>query len=805
MPNITRRGVDRPRTTTTTTTPSTIAKPTTTTASIPATQIDRPRVRSEATVAREQGLRLAQGVSIDAGKLIVDGSPAAARATIARSGGLALVTAAARVCGTGVIAKLSATARGNLVDEMLPLLHASTSGRASLHGIRARSGAFSILEESLLAMKGKGERASSSSLLAALVVAALSEKHPGLRAHMEHRLALLPARVVRSEQAAAIETMRVRFARERPLVDDWMRGTPPTLKVVASVQDEFWKAELAGYRAEGYEITQSGPGRATARKKVDDVVPPCIIEVDLRERDTDVFDALAERDVDVVVYTGHANLGGVAKAGLENGPGKARGPKLVALLACRSKQNIDAVDRRYPGQHLLVSSEGTYGHDDRIVMHKLLDGIVHKKSYAQIEMASKRVGLWESKNYSFPNETAALVDNARVFIPESKTAAGRSISMRPLKTPPPAASLPKGPIDDAVAWLNTIQGYWAEQQGTPKDKAMHDTIASAGWYDAAAGDPLVRVQIVDGRARISVSSALANQDPDALAMMITFAAGKELVGRGDPKRTEHERRMLGLSMVASYVYFLVEFSDAADVLLRQFAKQHGFPPGLSWPVVEKAIAADPENDCSPKTNKMLERGMEHVFLEVNADRTDAKFRAYVGGALDLLRNSDTEIGKLTFELIAKGDVKIDAISDLTRADYLRVRRDMIKEGGQPLPIDRDALDDKRGRAWRAITTGLAGYMWDDRIYVAPGLSPKELAATLVHEVNHVRNRSEEEYRGPKAVLVEEYRAFYAEALFRGDPLTARHCREIKEGVIRDYGLKGVTVDDVADLPPGLLN
>jgi hypothetical protein len=154
-------------------------------------------------------------------------------------------------------------------------------------------------------------------------------------------------------------------------------------------------------------------------------------------------------------------------------------------------------------------------------------------------------------------------------------------------------------------------------------------------------------------------------------------------------------------------------------------------------------------------------------------------------------------------------VKIDELSDLTRADYLRVRKDMIKTGGQTsataLPMDRDALDDKRGRAWRAITTDLAGYMWDDRIYVAPKLSPKELAATLVHEVNHVRNRSEEQYRGPKAVLVEEYRAFYAEALFRGESLTAKHCKEIKEGVIRDYGLQGVSPDDVADLPPGLLN
>ena len=791
-------------TTTTTTTTTATATTTTPRANLPPVRAAG-AIRDGFCAAAEPGLRLAQGVSIDGGRLIVDGCPVAARATVTRAGGLSLVTAAARVCGAGVVAKLSATARSALVDELRPLLAATGERRASLHGVRARSGAFALLEECLLAMKGKGERAASSSLLTALVVAAQSEGHPGLRAHMEHRMGSLPARCVRAEHADVVEGMRARHARERPLVDTWLRGTPPTLKVVASVQDEFWKDELKGYRDNGFEVVPNGDGRATAKKVFNDVDPARIVEVDLRLRDTDVFDALAERDVDIVVYTGHANLGGVAKAGLDHGPRAARGPKLVALLACRSRQSIEGIDRRYPGQHLLVSSEGTYGHDDRIVMHKLLDGIVHDKSYAQIEMASKREGLWQSKNYFFPNETAALLDNARVFVPESKTASGKSISMRPAAAPAAAAGIPRGPIDDAVAWLNTIQGYWAEQGGTPKDKAMHDLIRSAGWFDAVPGEPLVRVRFVDGKVTIAVSSALARQDPDALAMMITFAAGQEIIGRGDPKRTEHDKRMTALAMVSSYVYFLVEYSDAADVLLRQFAKRFDFPPGLSWPVVQKAVDADMDNDCSKKTVAMLERGMEHVFLEVNPARTSTQFRNYVGAALELLKKSDTPIGRLTFDLISSGAVKIDGLSDLTRADYLRVRHEMDKAGGRPLPMDRDTLDDKRSRAWRAITTDLTGYMWDDRIYVAEGLSSRDLASTLVHEVNHVRNHSEEAYRSPKAVLIEEYRAFYSEALFGGEALSAARCRQLKEGVIRDYDLKDVGPDDVADLPPGLIN
>jgi hypothetical protein len=105
---------------------------------------------------------------------------------------------------------------------------------------------------------------------------------------------------------------------------------------------------------------------------------------------------------------------------------------------------------------------------------------------------------------------------------------------------------------------------------------------------------------------------------------------------------------------------------------------------------------------------------------------------------------------------------------------------------------------------RAITASLAGYMWDDRVYVAPQMEPADIARALVHEVNHVLNESEEHYRGEKATLIEEYRAFYAEELFIGTDMTPARCKALKERVIADYLLKDVTPDDVPDVPPGIV-
>lgn len=765
-----------------------------------------------------RGAVLGDGVLLRGGRLLLEGAPVVVRASLKRSGGAQLLVAAARVIvdngGTGAIAKLSASARRELVSELLPLLagssanHASTGAsralRASLGDVRARSGAFALLEECALSMRAPSEDRATQALAHALIAAAAREPHAGLRAHMQRRLGQLPARIAQGSLGPIVQELRAKHAHERPLRQEWLKGTPPTLKVLASVQDEFWREELAHYRERGYQVVEGPVGQAKASKTINNVV----MDVQLRRRDGDVLDAMATRDVDIVLYSGHANLGGVSKIALEHAPATAAGDKLVALLACRSKQNVDAVSRHFPGQHLLVSAEGTYGHDDRIVTHALLEGVAHDRSYAQIEMAAKREGLWVSKNYYFPNESVALVGQERVFVPECKTASASSISMRAKVDPPAAATHAAGPVADAVAWLNTIQGYWAEAFGTRADKQLHDSLVPGGWFDGGKTGPMVKLDDVKvgGKSvvRVSVNAAYAHQDKDALGMMVSFAAGKELAARGDPKRSEHDKRMLALAMTASYCYYLVEFSDVADVLLRQFAKTFGFPPGLSWPVVEKAINADAKNDCSPKTIAALERGMEHMFLEVNPARTSSAFRRRVGAALEVLKDSGTKIGALTYEAIVTGQVLVDEIDDLSRGDYQHIRREYLKDG-VTLPKDgHKQLGDHRSRVWRAITTTIDGYMWDNRVYIAPRLGAKELAATLVHEVNHVLNQSERHYRTPQAIFIEEYRAFYAEALFAGHKPDAAECRRIKEGVIHDYALKDVSPNDVADVPPGIL-
>lgn len=192
------------------------------------------------------------------------------------------------------------------------------------------------------------------------------------------------------------------------------------------------------------------------------------------------------------------------------------------------------------------------------------------------------------------------------------------------------------------------------------------------------------------------------------------------------------------------------------------------------------------------------------FKEVNTARSSPEFRAYVGKALEVLKNSPTPIGKATYRYITSGKVRIDELGDLTRPDFNRARKTLAGWGVKLAKDDFERLGDKRSRAHRAVEENLTGYMWDDRIYVEPGLSAKKLAATLVHEVNHVVNRSEEHYRSDTAAFTEEYRAFYAERLFSGETMTKAKCQALKAKVAKDYGFDAARLDEVPDVPPGKL-
>ncbi|MBA3461346.1 MAG: hypothetical protein H0T46_15390 [Deltaproteobacteria bacterium] len=182
-------------------------------------------------------------------------------------------------------------------------------------------------------------------------------------------------------------------------------------------------------------------------------------------------------------------------------------------------------------------------------------------------------------------------------------------------------------------------------------------------------------------------------------------------------------------------------------------------------VLLAACATPVGDDAAEDADDKGDRGTSTRFTEVDPTRSTKAFRTYIGKALDVLAANRSELAQLTLKSIQAGHVKIDELADLTCADFERVRSDLPDAG--LTPDDYAHLRDTRSSVRATIENELDGYMWSNRIYVARGRDSKRLAATLIHEVNHVVNRSEVGYYDdlPTSAFIHEYRAFYLEAQF----------------------------------------
>ncbi len=191
--------------------------------------------------------------------------------------------------------------------------------------------------------------------------------------------------------------------------------------------------------------------------------------------------------------------------------------------------------------------------------------------------------------------------------------------------------------------------------------------------------------------------------------------------------------------------------------------------GLVTLLVGLACTSVPDGGDEPGDGEGKEdRGETRTFHEVDRAHSSAAFRRYVDRALVLLEEDGSDLARLTLAAIRDGRVKIDELADLTCWDFERARQDL--SATELEPGDWLGLRDPASPALAALTAELDGYMWSNRIYVSRGQPARRLAATLVHEVNHVLNRSEVGYYDdlPTSAFLHEVRAFHAERLFDPD-------------------------------------
>lgn len=201
-----------------------------------------------------------------------------------------------------------------------------------------------------------------------------------------------------------------------------------------------------------------------------------------------------------------------------------------------------------------------------------------------------------------------------------------------------------------------------------------------------------------------------------------------------------------------------------------------------------------------------------TFVAIRADQPfTASERSRLVAALKSLKTTSSKgsatrqkaLAAQTLQRVQAGDVRIGSLASARGADLWHMCKDLDADvksacAGLP-PSDPEWAGDAALRA--AVVSELDGYMWGNRLYLTlgPETETSHLAATLVHEVNHVLNRSECWYYSdyfahvvePSFAWLEEYRAFVSECVLkRGSGATAARCDSYATGELeaREYGL-----------------
>jgi hypothetical protein len=510
--------------------------------------------------------------------------------------------------GGAPFAHLSDAEQKTALSALTRALSGGADGKQTRAGLLERSAAVTAL----LSLAGAAKADVRDQALASYTGAMKSERTFGLRMSMMVNLdaAKLP---LTGKAATVADQVRGELLPQQPPYDKWFKGDKHTLNVRHYVMEDFYKANRAAYLKRGFTIKSETPNRIEFTKELVDPTGKnrtVTANVTAVKGDSNIFRDMKNPDVQMVVYSGHAQLGGVVEGSLAAAKGKMAGDKLVQLYQCRGKQTVGDVLARYPGAQATATFSSSYDEDDVKVLTDTFDLIARRGSYPELRTDLRGEGLLQtSRNYLLPDDARMLatrdedrdgrrdlsgVGADKFFDPRRAKNDGGEVSFKPSAVAPDPESVSGEKLAHAVSYANTAFFYFAEEnKAAPLTVAQSDHFVPAGWF-ASKGDEAVRVteRQRDGQTyyEVAVNSRYAGQSREAIAAMTLFEMQKYLCQKTTGTFSEPDK-LRGLQLVQGYTDMMVEYREDCDKLMKNFGSKYGFK-GVNWDVVAGASVKD---------------------------------------------------------------------------------------------------------------------------------------------------------------------------------------------------------------------
>lgn len=453
--------------------------------------------------------------------------------------------------------------------------------------------------------------------LDAYLAQANAEPLHGLRASMYFNLERVGPSLD-AGQAKALADLKTSVVPQKPPYDQWFAANGARqFNVKHYAHKECWDFAtdpITQYKAQGFTVVDAKPNASPPTwilEKTNQGAPGGAVKarIELVQSHDGIFTSMDDPKTNVILYTGHSNLGGNVSEELRLGANE-KGSKLIMLAMCRGKQNMHEVANKYPSSHFVTTDNPSYFSSVMPMSLGMVDGCLNLRDYEGMKKQTPAIYDVNGKeNYFYPHEPRryayydvdkdGLIDGKgahrdRIFNLTLRPPTTRRMDgvVRPNTLNP--RELDGTHIDHATAFLNTLVTYHVDH-GNHTSKFTNsdmDAFIAGGWFDGPANEKVRIQKNADGTMSVSVNKGLHDQSWAVLGTIVQFEVAKQLLTERNGGQLSKEDEARALLFAGEYLSYMYCSAEEAEQGIAAIAKDTKHFQGTRFGHLYKAVEAD---------------------------------------------------------------------------------------------------------------------------------------------------------------------------------------------------------------------
>ncbi len=457
-----------------------------------------------------------------------------------------------------------------------------------------------------------------------LLTQGLTDPEPRLQAFIHLNLeALCKAVPFGADQELRFAALSEQVRPTRPPYEALFASPDKVFQVAHYAHEEAWRWDnpVRAYERAGYRVVDHQPatdGREeiwVLEARLTDPArqqPDTPVRVRLVKSNREILRDLDRPEIDAIVYTGHAHLGGNVSEAVRLGP-EQLGKKLLVFTVCRGAQTLHQVANRCPHSAVITTRDPSYFTNMMGVVLGTLQGVAARQTYAEMREAWQFDYRGEPKdNFILPGEEryARYTDFNRDGVADltpfgvqrffnviDDHADGGKTDLRPRAVEAHADEIDAAKVIDAVHFARTIIDAHHEYNRTygesPLARVSPASLIAGGWYDGALADPPVAVveqRDAGGAAHlvVRVNKHYKDQSPFALGALVQLELVRHFAGdsAGTPAN-----RGLSLLLAGEFLQQMYAPREEAQAVIAALGERLEVR-GATWDALAAVFATD---------------------------------------------------------------------------------------------------------------------------------------------------------------------------------------------------------------------